>query len=182
MPPVSCLVDKRPCGPRAGLHASLCRKEESRPAHATPYPRHVPASVSPCVARRKAALRWRLRSCWATLLCAPRAFRLRVAVTEDAPTAPSSVAELAGGGSWETPAGGAAPTASSSITELAGGGSWETPPGAPSSSAELARGGSRGTPAGAGAPGTGSTAPSAACRRACSRKAVMGDTIGGGAV
>ena len=46
-----------------------------------------------------------------------------------------------------------------------------------SSVAELARGGSRGTPAGAGAPGIGSTAPPAACRRACSRKAVMGDTM-----
>ena len=27
------------------FHVALCRKEESRPAHATPYPRHVPASV-----------------------------------------------------------------------------------------------------------------------------------------
>ena len=147
-----CIVYKRPCGPRASLHAPLRRREESRPAHATPYPRHVPASVSPCVARRKAALRWRLRSSRATKLCVPRAFRLRVAVTGDSATAPSPA------------------------TELAEGGSWETPSGASSSSAESARGGSRGTPAGAGAPGTGSTAPSAACRRACSRKAVMGDT------
>ena len=95
----------------------------------------VPASVLPCRVRRRAALRWRLRSSWPRggLL---RPFRLRVAVTEDAPTAPSSVAESA-------------------------------------------RGGSRGTPAG-GAPGIGSTALSAACWRACSRKEVKGGTIGGG--
>ena len=81
MPPVSCLVGKRPCGPRAGPYVALCRKEEKRPAHATPYPRHVPVSVSPCVARREAASRWRLYSFRATFLCEPRTFRLRVVVT-----------------------------------------------------------------------------------------------------
>ena len=37
----------------------------------------MPASVLPCVVRRKAALRWRLRSSRATLLYEPRTFRLR---------------------------------------------------------------------------------------------------------
>ena len=109
MPPVPYLVGKRPCGPRAGPYGSLRRKEEKRPAHAAPYSRHVPVSGSPCVARREAASRWRLYSFRATFLCEPRTFRLRVAVTGDAPTAPSPETELAGGGSWEAPAGAAAP-------------------------------------------------------------------------
>jgi len=109
MPPVTCLADKRPCGPRAGLHVALCRKEESHPAHVTPYPRHVPASASPRAARRTAALRWRLRSCWATWLHLPRPFRLRVAATGDAATAPSSAAELAGAPARSSPPAHASP-------------------------------------------------------------------------
>ena len=82
---------------------------ESRPAHATPYPRHVPVPVLSCRVRRRAARRWRLSSSLATWLCEPRPFRLRVAGTGDAETVPPSATEPDEGGSWETPAGGAAP-------------------------------------------------------------------------
>ena len=129
--------------------------EPPRTRHALPTSR-AGLRVVLRVVRRRSCLALALAFILGHVVVRTAPFRLRVAATGGAATAPSS------------------------ITELAGGGSWETPPGAPSSSAELARGGSRGTPAGAGAPGTGSTAPSAACRRACSRKAVMGDTIGGG--
>ena len=91
--------------------------------HATSYPRHVPAPVLSCRVRRKAARRWRLRSSWAVWYCAPRAFRLRVAVTGDAATVPPPATELAGGGSWETPAGGAAPGIGSTVLSAA---CWRT--------------------------------------------------------
>ena len=136
-----------------------------------------------------------------------RPFRLREAVTGDGATVSPSAAELTGGVGWEAPAGGAAPGVGSTAPSAAcwricsrkaagaaapGAGSTATSAAlrvsvtgdtssAPSSVAEVARGGSRGTPTGAGAPGIGSAALSAACRRAFSRKAVMGDTIGGGA-
>ena len=153
-----------PCCPvgREGGSSSTTSWRTSRqgslgkPNAPPPHARYVPAVVLSCRVRRKAALRWRLRSSRATELPEPRTFRLRVAATGGAATVPSSA------------------------TELAEGGSGETPSGAPSSVAESARGGSRGAPAGAGAPGIGSTAPPVACWRACSRKAVMGDTIGGG--
>ena len=67
----------------------------------------MPASVLPCVVRRRAAARWRLRASWATWFYLLRPFLLRATVTEDVATAPISIHVLAGGGGWEAPVGAA---------------------------------------------------------------------------
>jgi len=59
----------------------------------------------------------------AFILDEPRPFRLRVAVTGDAATVPPSATELAGGGIWETSAGGAAPGVGSTALSAA---CWRT--------------------------------------------------------